>query len=480
MTSTTTAAVIPSTLEVDYDTNITKLYEAITNCNWDLAIATAKSSPQEAQTWVVRHYDDANAVEEEGTNIMWRFLPIHSACARQPPASLLSALLKAYPDGAKCQDDQGMYPLHYACGNQASREIIRLLLVAFPQAAKMADPRGMMPLHYVSCWGPSTPSIVDMVMVAHRNASSIKDEDGNTPLDLALEGEYELKDEVVMSLKRWIKTTSSATKDSSPADNPVVIEDEKSDKDQITTTTPALTTFRAAPPSAADAASAMEATNNNIMESPRTVSRLRHEVTKLKAEKRDLELSSRRDLDRAVSTLQKECTDLTEKLESANTEIDQCHDRILDLQTAANTQDAALENQKLELESQTEKLDQLTKDHQTLEEDYAALKLQFQDKSDKTSAAADMYDTLNTTLTTMMETQQNLLHNFQDRQERLVSGAELRRAKLQSLLDFENQFLQIYVQGEQGEGEPKNGLQELQQQLKDMELLQQQVKNHMK
>lgn len=116
--------VTPSTLEVDYDKNLTELYQAIVDENWGEAVAVAERDPLQAATWVVRHYQDENSnsnsnelqsvVSGRTTNpgdsdpeIMWRFLPLHSACARQPPASVITALLKAYPDAAKCVDDQG-------------------------------------------------------------------------------------------------------------------------------------------------------------------------------------------------------------------------------------------------------------------------------------------------------------------------------------------------------------------------------------
>ncbi|KAL3912482.1 MAG: hypothetical protein SGILL_006865, partial [Bacillariaceae sp.] len=193
---------------VDYDKNITSLYQAITESKWDEAVRAAKENPDEAKTWVVRHYEDSgNGAEKE---IMWRFLPIHSACARQPPARVITALLEAYPDGAKCVDDQGMFALHYACGNQATREVIRLLLMSYPDAAKKKDPRGMLPIHYIACWGPSSISVVDMVLVANRDVSEAKDEDGNTPLDLAVEGEYPERDAVVAALRRWLDNTGGA------------------------------------------------------------------------------------------------------------------------------------------------------------------------------------------------------------------------------------------------------------------------------
>jgi hypothetical protein len=194
--------IIPSSLEVDFDKNLTELYQAITDQKWDRAAQVAKKHPVQAATWVVRHYEDDD-------EIMWRFLPIHSACARQPPAFVIQALLKAYPDGAKCVDDQGMYPLHYACGNQASRDVIRMLLVNFPEAAKLPDPRGMMPIHYLACWGPSSVSVVDMLLVAHRDVASCRDEDGNTPLDLAREGDYPERAAVMVALKKWMDDTTT-------------------------------------------------------------------------------------------------------------------------------------------------------------------------------------------------------------------------------------------------------------------------------
>lgn len=211
--SSANSMVTPSELEVDYDKNITPLYEAITNCDWDTAAVVVKAHPEQARTWVVRHYEDEDEEDDHNnkTNkeIMWRFLPIHSACARQPPATVIAALLKAYPDGARCRDDQGMYPLHYACGNQASREVVRLLLVAYPDAAKLSDPRGMLPIHYLACWGPSSVSIIDMVLVAHRDVGNAKDADGNTPMDLAVEGDYPERDAVVAALNRWLANNTA-------------------------------------------------------------------------------------------------------------------------------------------------------------------------------------------------------------------------------------------------------------------------------
>ena len=182
-------------LEVDYDHDITRLYEAITNEDWDAAIDAVKSSPAEARTWVVRHHPDGG--------IMWRFLPLHSACARQPPVALVGALLDAYRPAASTCDDQGLYPLHYAAGNQASSAVIKTLLLNHPDATSEADPTGMLPLHYLAKWGPSDKLGLDILLLTNQKAAFDKTEDGETALELALEGEYDedLKEAVVTTLR---------------------------------------------------------------------------------------------------------------------------------------------------------------------------------------------------------------------------------------------------------------------------------------
>ena len=193
-----------SDLEVDFDKNVTNLYQSISESNWDQAIEDVKSNPEEARTWVVRHSESGNG------EIMWRFLPIHSACARQPPETLISALLSAYSHGAQCADDQGMLPIHYACGNQASIDVIRLLLLANPASAVTADPNGMLPIHYLAQWGPSSPSVINVVLFSNSDAANARDVDGNTPLDLAREGDYTDRDEVIYALEQSVNRVESS------------------------------------------------------------------------------------------------------------------------------------------------------------------------------------------------------------------------------------------------------------------------------
>ncbi|KAL7472817.1 hypothetical protein ACHAXS_013182 [Conticribra weissflogii] len=201
--------------EVDFDINVTNLYASIGRSDWESASRACVLHPIEAETWVIRKErdDDGELLHSaDGSargNIMWRFLPLHSACARDPPSSFLRDLLRAYPDAAGIRDDQGMYPLHYACGNRASRGVIRQLLEAFPRAARLVDPNGMLPLHYLASWGQSERGIVEMLLEAHPDGVLARDKDGATALDLAKEGNYDGWEEVVDVLEMAMLDSSS-------------------------------------------------------------------------------------------------------------------------------------------------------------------------------------------------------------------------------------------------------------------------------
>ena len=183
-------------LEVDYDNNVTDLYRFISNSQWQEALQAVRRNPIEAKTWVVRYHED----DKKG--MMWRFLPIHSASARQPPEAVINALIQAYPEGAECCDDQGKYGLHYAAGNQASSGVVRALLEAFPSAATTSDPEGKLPLHWLAISGPFEPSVIQPLLNGSKKLYNIVDDEGWTPLEYAREGDYPYKQNMIDILQR--------------------------------------------------------------------------------------------------------------------------------------------------------------------------------------------------------------------------------------------------------------------------------------
>ncbi|KAL3771633.1 hypothetical protein ACHAWU_007750 [Discostella pseudostelligera] len=194
--------------EVDFDVNVTPLYDAIGKCDWDAASDACRRNPIEAKTWVVRREARPGDSDRErqgndmsAVKILWRILPLHSACARNPPSSFVSQLIMAYPDAAAQKDHSGMYPLHYACGNRASRDVIKQLIENFPRAVREADPQGMLPLHYIAQWGPSEDGIVEMLLNGHAEGIAALNRDGMSPLDLCRESNYEDWEKVLSEME---------------------------------------------------------------------------------------------------------------------------------------------------------------------------------------------------------------------------------------------------------------------------------------
>lgn len=139
----------PHGLECDYDTNPTYIYQAIEARQWEHAIAVFRTEVefdpygrQQAATWVSRKEADTQA----GGAIRWRQLPIHAALVFKSPTELISALVNAYPEGVRCENDQGMLPLHLAFRHGAPASILAILLREYPESIRIKDKRDRVPL----------------------------------------------------------------------------------------------------------------------------------------------------------------------------------------------------------------------------------------------------------------------------------------------------------------------------------------------
>eukprot|EP00934_Nitzschia_sp_Nitz4_P007035 Nitzschia sp. Nitz4//scaffold79_size90958//84388//85728//NITZ4_005041-RA/size90958-processed-gene-0.123-mRNA-1//-1//CDS//3329558297//7025//frame0 len=400
----------PSGLEVDFDKNITALYKAITACSWGEAVVAVDRNPEEAKTWVVRHYEEDNQGGEQ--EIMWRFLPIHSACARQPPASLISALLKAYPEGAKCVDDQGMYALHYACGNQASREVIRMLLMNFPEAAKIRDPRGMLPIHYLACWGPSSISVVDMVLVANRDIGNAKDEDGNTPLSLAMEGEYSEKEAVVAALQRWLDNGSTRT--STPTALKKILNGD---------------TF----------ADEKKEGEHSAAKSSHTIGRMRQEINSLRTNQRSIESNWEERMSTQTKNSSARLSELEKKVKMLEAEVSDRNNQVRDLEISLERKDDELREALEEVKLKNDLVENAYDERDGLRQTLADLTEQHDRFKKKSEILTDRLGSLNASLYSMMDEQHVVMEAMKSREEQWMALCDLRREKMKELIALEEQ-----------------------------------------
>jgi hypothetical protein len=429
--------VVPSQLEVDYDRNITSLYKALTQSQWVDAIDAIKANPEEAKTWVVRHYDDAESAPSGEREIMWRFLPIHSACARQPPANVISALLEAYPDGGRCVDDQGMYALHYACGNQAPREVIRLLLMSYPEAAKMKDPRGMLPIHYVACWGPSSISVVDMVLVANRDVADACDEDGNTPIDLAMEGEYAERDAVVAALKRWLDNGSRKSR-SEAGSGAVARGGPSSTKPSIFTSSSSssarsMGTSEEKKQEERDLKVASVTTNGGVPSrniNTLDVQHLHQEIVKLEQMQKNIDYEWETRYRNQEKSYIERIAKMEERLSAMENEAKYDKYTIEDLEKQLREKHEHVENHKVVLNRAFDERDGLRQTLADMTENHDKFK-------NRAEILNDRLGSMNASLLTMMEQQEVVLSSMKAREEQWLALSDLRREKLKELVSLE-------------------------------------------
>jgi predicted nucleic acid-binding Zn-ribbon protein len=433
-----TPNVVPSNLEVDYDKNITRLYQAITSCDWDEALSAIKRNPEEARTWVVR-YSDEEVDDDDETQIMWRFLPIHSACARQPPASVIQALLHAYPDSAKCIDDQGMYALHYACGNHASREVIRLLLMSFPDAAKIDDPQGMLPIHYLACWGPSSVSVIDMVLVANRDVASAHDHEGQTPIDLALDGQYPERNAVVAALKRWLDNTVSGKSDHS---NPTSSKEDISRGGSSLNSTIKTNSLREEKKeSETSPYSPIREKLESVPDvaTPRTVGRLQYEIQSLKSDQEKLETSWEQRLVSQKDQFGDQMHDLSQRLKDLEIEQNESCRQIAMLQQDLQDRDKEVLETKEDLEETRTQLSTAEEERDALRETLADLTEQHDKFKKRSEMMGDRLGSLNASLFSMMDQQTVVLDAMKAREAQLSALSNLRRNKMKELVAMEEE-----------------------------------------
>lgn len=156
--------------EVDYE-NRTVLFRLILKKDWKSVNTRASTYPDEAATWIVT----------KGFHGNLRFLPLHKACVLQPHEDTISALLKAYPEGANSKDQDGWLPLHCACFYAANDKIVNELLQAEPKGAQSKDDEGRLPLHY-ACLKGASKAVVDILLASFAKGAMVKDDEGRLPI----------------------------------------------------------------------------------------------------------------------------------------------------------------------------------------------------------------------------------------------------------------------------------------------------------
>lgn len=436
-------------MEVDFDTNVTELYSAIQKSEWDIALAVAKESPDQARTWVVRYHPN--------NEIMWRFLPLHSAAAKNPPGAVITALINAYKEGSQRTDDQGMLPIHYACGNQASLEVIRQLLFAFSAGASTPDPNGMLPIHYLAQWGPSSLETFELLLRADKNAAFAKDVENFSPLDLALQGEYPEKDNVVRILHQLYESQNPAihspemervNSDKKPSDAIRRMEEAAAARDKareeythkaspygdsrdddIVKSTPKSThafSFR-------DDYLANDDFQMSIDEGKKIVSELKLEVEQLKKESERADAEASKNISAEKTKMQLEIEEMKSSLGQKKEKLKAARDELAEKERVSKSVEVTLEGKENQLNAATKKNEELRKQLETVRRQISSYKV-------KTSNLDNHLETLSRTMQTMIKEHEEIMRVSIAHEEHAKVVQVSRQKKMQELIDQEVEF----------------------------------------
>ena len=130
-----------SKYHVLYNQGATALFLACEEGHWESVVEYAQQDPTQVKTWV----QSTGTVETTFEWSVWCRLPLHEACRRQAPASVIALLVELYPQSTKLPTQFGQLALHLAMEYGASLEVVHVLLVSNMAALVHKDYSGRTP-----------------------------------------------------------------------------------------------------------------------------------------------------------------------------------------------------------------------------------------------------------------------------------------------------------------------------------------------
>jgi len=146
----------------------------IRNQNWKAVLARLEVNPEEAE-------QDLMVMTRGGFTATTGFTPLHYACERRPPVTVVEALISACPRAITTRAmPGGALPLHVACTWYAPVGVINALIVADRNGCKTPDELGNYPLH-AACFSGTSTQVFDTLLRAYPKAVLVRNHQGSLP-----------------------------------------------------------------------------------------------------------------------------------------------------------------------------------------------------------------------------------------------------------------------------------------------------------
>jgi hypothetical protein len=125
-----------------YNDGATPLFKAIEEQDWKKVESICTNEPHQASIWVV----STGTVQTTFNWSLWKRLPIHELCRRNPTVQAMYCVINAYPDGCRSVTQFGELPLHLAIECGASSMIVTALITANWRGVFQCDQVGRTPM----------------------------------------------------------------------------------------------------------------------------------------------------------------------------------------------------------------------------------------------------------------------------------------------------------------------------------------------
>ena len=155
----------------------TNLSTLIQQSQWNAVLERLEAHPLEAE-------EELQVMTRGGFLAASGFYPLHYACERQPPLSVVQALIAAHSIAVLTRTmPGGCLPLHIACTWYGSEEAIQALVSADAGSCQIKDELGNVPLH-CACFAGASPSVLEILIRADPEAVLQRNTQGSRPADI--------------------------------------------------------------------------------------------------------------------------------------------------------------------------------------------------------------------------------------------------------------------------------------------------------
>jgi ankyrin repeat protein len=110
----------------------------------------------------------------------YKRLPLHIACMSRAPVDTIVKLIELKSGAAKKKDALGRLPIHYACKDPRLDTVVAHLLRVYPGSTKVADKQGFLPIH-VACRCGMSVAIIRVLLKSAPSTIKKKTKKGSSP-----------------------------------------------------------------------------------------------------------------------------------------------------------------------------------------------------------------------------------------------------------------------------------------------------------